>query len=114
MYADEIGGDGPHRYVLMCLVSLGDPGLTIFPTHRLLTGLDDERRVALREAIRRDWDVEEVAEDELEPAPDGARPRSATSTPTTAARCGSRSRTRRSPTPRCPASRPPTAGSTPR
>jgi uncharacterized protein (DUF1015 family) len=53
----------------MCLVSLQDPGLTIFPTHRLLTGLDEERRVALRDAIRRDWDVEEVSEDELEPAP---------------------------------------------
>ena len=71
VYAEEIGGDGPHRHVLMCLVSLADPGLTIFPTHRLLTGLDDERRVALREAIRRDWDVEEIAEDALEPAPDG-------------------------------------------
>jgi uncharacterized protein (DUF1015 family) len=69
VYADEIGGEGPHRYVLMCLVSLQDPGLTIFPTHRLLTGLDDERRVALRDAIRRDWDVEEVSADELEPAP---------------------------------------------
>jgi uncharacterized protein (DUF1015 family) len=69
VYADEVGGEGPHRYVLMCLVSLGDPGLTIFPTHRLLSGLDDERRVALREAIRRDWDVEEIAEDDLEPAP---------------------------------------------
>jgi uncharacterized protein (DUF1015 family) len=71
VYGDEIGGDGPHRHVLMCLVSLGDPGLTIFPTHRLLTGLHDERRVALREAIRRDWDVEEVSGDELEPAPSG-------------------------------------------
>jgi uncharacterized protein (DUF1015 family) len=69
VYADEVGGEGPHRYVLMCLVSLADPGLTIFPTHRLLTGLDDERRVALREAIRRDWDVEEVAADALEPEP---------------------------------------------
>jgi uncharacterized protein (DUF1015 family) len=68
VYADEIGGDGGHRHVLMCLVALRDPGLTIFPTHRLLTGLDDDRRVALRDAIRRDWDVEEVGEDELEPA----------------------------------------------
>jgi uncharacterized protein (DUF1015 family) len=67
VYADEIGGEGGHRYVLMCLVALQDPGLTIFPTHRLLTDLDDEKRVALREAIRRDWDVEEVTEDELEP-----------------------------------------------
>ena len=89
MYADEIGGEGPHRYVLMCLVSLGDPGLTIFPTHRLLTGLDDERRVALREAIRRDWDVEEIAEDDLEPRPPTtAACGSATSTRTTGARCG--------------------------
>ena len=71
VYADEVGGEGGHRYVLMCLVSLQDPGLTIFPTHRLLTGLDDERRVALREAIRRDWDADEVGEDELEPGVGG-------------------------------------------
>jgi uncharacterized protein (DUF1015 family) len=72
VYADEVGGEGGHRYVLMCLVALQDPGLTIFPTHRLLTALDDDRRVALREAIRRDWDVEEVGEDELEPELGGA------------------------------------------
>jgi uncharacterized protein (DUF1015 family) len=65
VYAQESGAD----HVLMCLVALQDPGLTIFPTHRLLTGLDDGRRVALRDAIRRDWDVEEIAEEELEPAP---------------------------------------------
>jgi uncharacterized protein (DUF1015 family) len=69
VYADEIGGDGPQRHVLMCLVALRDPGLTIFPTHRLLTGLDDGRRAALRDAIERDWEVEEVAEDALEPEP---------------------------------------------
>jgi len=71
VYADEVGGEGPHRHVLMCLVSLRDPGLTIFPTHRLLTGLDEARRVALRDAIRRDWEIAEVSDDELEPAPDG-------------------------------------------
>ena len=26
VYAEEIGGEGPHRYVLMCLVALEDPG----------------------------------------------------------------------------------------
>ena len=36
VYAEEIGGEGPHRYVLMCLVALEDPGLTVFPTHRLV------------------------------------------------------------------------------
>src|ERR671931_211381 len=35
-YADEVGGEGDHRHVLMCLVSMSDPGLTIFPTHRLV------------------------------------------------------------------------------
>jgi uncharacterized protein (DUF1015 family) len=54
----------------MCLVSMSDPGLTIFPTHRLLTGLDDARRVVLREAIRGDWEIEEVGDDELEPPQD--------------------------------------------
>jgi uncharacterized protein (DUF1015 family) len=68
VYAEEVGGEGPHRYVLMCLVALQDPGLTIFPTHRLVTDLDDDRRVALREAIRRDWEVEEIAEEDLAPA----------------------------------------------
>ena len=69
VYAAETGAD----HVLMCLVSLQDPGLTVFPTHRLLTGLDDDRRVALRDALLRDWTVEEIALDELEPepAPDG-------------------------------------------
>ncbi len=74
VYADEIGGEGGHRYVLMCLVALQDPGLTVFPTHRLLTGLTDEQRVALREALSRDWEMTEVASEALEPqaSADGA------------------------------------------
>jgi uncharacterized protein (DUF1015 family) len=69
VYAREPDAPAGAGHVLMCLVSLQDPGLTIFPTHRLLTGLDDARRVALRDAIMRDWDVEEVGEDALEPEP---------------------------------------------
>ncbi len=56
VYAEEIGGEGPHRYVLACLVALQDPGLTVFPTHRLATGLDDRRREALHAALERDWE----------------------------------------------------------
>ena len=67
VYAEEMGGEGGHRYVLMCLVALQDPGLTVFPTHRLLTRLSDEQRVALREAITRDWEMTEVSADALEP-----------------------------------------------
>ena len=72
VYAEEVGGEGPHRYVLACLVALQDPSLAVFPTHRLLTRLDDERRVALRDALRRDWEMAETTEDALEPAGDGA------------------------------------------
>ena len=67
VYADEIGGEGGHRYVLMCLVALQDPGLTVFPTHRLLTALPDDKRVALRDAIQRDWEMTEVAAEDLQP-----------------------------------------------
>jgi len=67
VYADERGGEGGHRYVLMCLVALQDPGLTVFPTHRLLTSLTDDQRVALRDAIQRDWEIAEVGAGELQP-----------------------------------------------
>jgi uncharacterized protein (DUF1015 family) len=68
IYAEEIGGDGPHRYTLMCLVSLDDPGLTILGTHRLLRELDAERQERLAEGIRESFDVEDVALEELDPA----------------------------------------------
>jgi uncharacterized protein (DUF1015 family) len=77
--------DGHHRYetarvhhqeggaghVLMCLVALQDPGLTVFPTHRLLTELDDAGRESLRTAVQRDFEIAEVTTDELEPRGDG-------------------------------------------
>ncbi len=59
-YADELGGDGPHRYVLMCLVALQDPGLTVFPTHRLIRGLSDDQHQALAAALERDFQIEEL------------------------------------------------------
>ena len=67
-YAEEVGGEGGHRYVMMCLVALEDPGLTVFPTHRLLSGLTPEKQVALRDAILRDFDVTPLdSVDELPP-----------------------------------------------
>jgi uncharacterized protein (DUF1015 family) len=68
-YADEVGGDGPHRYTLMALVSLDDPGLAVFGYHRLLTGLDDpQAQEALGRAIKEHFEVEEVPTEELDPA----------------------------------------------
>ena len=62
VYAEEIGGEGPHRYVLMCLVALEDPGLTVFPTHRLLKGLSGEQRESLRATIDADFEIEELSD----------------------------------------------------
>ena len=68
-YADEVGGDGPHRYTLMALTGLDDPGLTVFPTHRLLSGLadDPERQQTLGRGIRERFEVEEVPVERLAP-----------------------------------------------
>jgi len=57
-YAEEIGGEGPHRYVLMCLVALQDPGLTVFPTHRLVKDTTPEQQEALAAVLRRDFEIE--------------------------------------------------------
>ncbi|HEY4450145.1 MAG TPA: DUF1015 domain-containing protein [Solirubrobacteraceae bacterium] len=68
-YAEEVGGEGEHRYILMCLVALEDPGLTVFPTHRLVTGLDDARREALEQALSRDFEITEVSAEAATPEP---------------------------------------------
>jgi uncharacterized protein (DUF1015 family) len=73
-YADELGGEGEHRFVLMTLVSLQDDGLTVFPTHRLLTDLKDSaRQEALAEALRASFDIEPIEHANLRP-PEGDGP----------------------------------------
>jgi uncharacterized protein (DUF1015 family) len=62
VYAEEIGGEGPHRYVLMCLVSLQDPGLTVFPTHRLVNELTDAKRAALQETINTKFEIQPLGD----------------------------------------------------
>ncbi|TMK98403.1 MAG: DUF1015 domain-containing protein [Actinobacteria bacterium] len=68
-YAEEVGGEGDHRYMLMCLVALEDPGLTVFPTHRLVSGLDERRRAALEQVLARDFAQEEVPLEQIAPLP---------------------------------------------
>jgi uncharacterized protein (DUF1015 family) len=69
-YRDEIGGEGPHNYTLMALTGLDDPGLTVFPTHRLLSGFagDPERQQRLGKGLRELFDVTEVERDAIDPA----------------------------------------------
>jgi uncharacterized protein (DUF1015 family) len=73
VYADEVGGDGEHRYVLMCLVALQDTGLTVFPTHRLIRDTTRESQEALATTLRELFAVEEIDQADLRP-PDGDGP----------------------------------------
>jgi uncharacterized protein (DUF1015 family) len=71
VYAREVGGEGEHSYVLMFLTALEDPGLTIFPTHRLLPAgsTTSEQQEKLGQAIKRHFEIEEIPPGELEPPP---------------------------------------------
>jgi uncharacterized protein (DUF1015 family) len=68
-YRDEVGGEGPHNYTLMALTGLDDPGLTVFPTHRLLSGFaeDPERQQRLGNGLRELFEVTEVEVADLDP-----------------------------------------------
>jgi uncharacterized protein (DUF1015 family) len=73
VYADEVGGEGEHRYVLMCLVALEDPGLTVFPTHRLIRDTTSATQEALAGALRASFDIAPIEHADLRP-PDGDGP----------------------------------------
>jgi uncharacterized protein (DUF1015 family) len=76
VYADEVGGEGEHRYVLMLLCALSDPGLLVFPTHRLLSGLKDDtpKQIAIRDVLRENFEIEELSTPvELEPPANDGR-----------------------------------------
>jgi uncharacterized protein (DUF1015 family) len=73
VYADEVGGEGEHRYVLMCLVALQDAGLTVFPTHRLVRDTTRQSQEALATTLRELFAIEEIDQADLRP-PDGDGP----------------------------------------
>jgi uncharacterized protein (DUF1015 family) len=68
-YRDEVGGEGDHEFTLMALTGLDDPGLTVFPTHRLLSGFrdDPERQRRLGEGLRGLFEATEVPLEQLDP-----------------------------------------------
>ena len=68
-YQREVGPGGAADYILMALVSLEDPGLTVFPTHRLISGLADDpaKQEALGSGLRELFEIEEVLADQLDP-----------------------------------------------
>jgi len=68
-FRDEAGGEGPHDYTLMALTGLDDPGLTVFPTHRLLSGFaeDPERQRRLGSGLRELFEVSEIDISDIDP-----------------------------------------------
>jgi len=71
-YQREVGEGGLADYVLMALVSLEDPGLTVFPTHRLISGLADDpaKQEALGSGLKDHFEIDEVPLDQLDPGGD--------------------------------------------
>jgi uncharacterized protein (DUF1015 family) len=75
-YAEEVGGEGPHRYTLACLVSLEDPGLSVFATHRLLHDLDRAEQEVIRDTLSSMFEISEAAgpaAEQVVPGPEAGR-----------------------------------------
>jgi uncharacterized protein (DUF1015 family) len=60
--------DAGHRYIMMTLCSMNDPGLVIFPTHRLVFGLQGFRLAAFLDQLEQYFEVETLLEDLRRPA----------------------------------------------
>ena len=69
-YMAEVPGEGAQCFTLMALTGLDDPGLTVFPTHRLLSGLagNPDIRDHLTNGLHEAFDVEATDLDGLDPA----------------------------------------------
>jgi len=57
-----------HRFIMMTLCSMADPGLVIFPTHRLVHGVQGFRLPVFLEELARYFEVETLLEDLRRPA----------------------------------------------
>jgi uncharacterized protein (DUF1015 family) len=55
--------DAAYNFVMMTLLDMDDPNLIIFPTHRLLSGLEPEVLSSLDERLRSYFDIQELALD---------------------------------------------------
>ncbi|MGK2932331.1 MAG: DUF1015 domain-containing protein [Solirubrobacterales bacterium] len=68
-YMAEVPGEGPQCFTLMALTGLDDPGLTVFPTHRMLSGLAGNPDIQdhLVNGISEAFDVEVTDLDGLDP-----------------------------------------------
>jgi uncharacterized protein (DUF1015 family) len=68
VYAEQVGGEGAHNYVLMFLCALQDPGMTVFATHRLIANSTTDQREAVSAALSENFEVTEIDLAEVAPA----------------------------------------------
>lgn len=57
--------DGAHKFVLAFLADSNDPGLLVFPTHRVVHGLASVDRVKILDAVKSLFDVRETNADDV-------------------------------------------------
>lgn len=66
-YMEEKGAGGElWKYCMMFLVDMSDPGLVVFPTHRIVRGIESFDGAKLVEAVKADFDVAEIRRGEAE------------------------------------------------
>jgi uncharacterized protein (DUF1015 family) len=75
LYRDIVDREQPglparagHRFILMTLCSMADPGLVIYPTHRLICGLPDLRLPDFLASLERYFVIDTLVEDLRRPA----------------------------------------------
>lgn len=75
LYRDMVDREQPglpalagHRFIMAMLCSVADPGLVIYPTHRLVVGLRDLRTAVLVDELAKFFTVETLEEDVRRPA----------------------------------------------
>ncbi len=75
LYRDLIDREQPglpahagHRFIMMALCSMSDPGVVIYPTHRLLLGLRDLRLGRFLDELGKYFAIETLQEDLRRPA----------------------------------------------
>jgi len=66
VYAQEQGTEEA-GWVLMCLVALEDPGLSVFPTHRLVRGRGQERYERLAETLKANFQISPATPEDVAP-----------------------------------------------
>jgi uncharacterized protein (DUF1015 family) len=73
----EDGGDGdrPYDYIMATLVGFQDPGLVIYPTHRLVRGLDEGLLDGMMDSLSKGFAVSQLpGPEDIVPALHGSRP----------------------------------------